>query len=91
MAIRKKSLRRMTPLAREIAKVSNELQSLKRRLITLADKVQEQEMYVRMSEMKNPAASSGVSKYNTMRICPKSVTPEHLYRGSSPGFALDSR
>ncbi len=43
MAIRKKSLRRMTPLAREIASVSNELQSLKRRLITLAEKVQDLE------------------------------------------------
>lgn len=44
MAIRRRSLRRMTPLARDIAKVSNELQSLKRKLVTLAGKVQDLEI-----------------------------------------------
>jgi len=40
--------------------------------------------------MKNPAASSGVSERRDAKF-PKGVTPECFNRGSSPGFALDSR
>jgi hypothetical protein len=44
MAFRKSSLRRVSPLARDLLKVANELQSVRKKVIRIAGKVQDLEL-----------------------------------------------
>lgn len=51
--MRKKTIRKMTALARELARINNQLYSMRRRLKTIIGKVQTEEMWAKAGRM-NP-------------------------------------